>query len=229
LPDPEELMSKIWNQGQTSAYAHASYLPALGGLLLSNSPECLFEVKDNVIRTMPIKGTIRNTEKNAWERLRRSAKDQAELFMITDLLRNDLNLLKGDSARVVSKRNRLNVSGLIHQYSLIEKRLDLNVSLKQILGQMFPGGSITGAPKKRTMEIIRGLENRVRGHYTGSTIFLYNKNCTSSLNIRSAYIDYSEQTLSYSAGGGITLLSNPNQEYDEMLSKWESFKNLLLY
>ena len=93
---------------------------------------------------------------------------------------------------------------------------------------MFPGGSITGAPKKRTMEIIWELEGRRRGMYTGSTVVLHKNLKAASLNIRSAEINYINKKLSYNAGGGITLLSKADLEYSEMIAKWDSFKNLLL-
>ena len=224
----EKLISQVWRKEENrGAYAHASSIPFLNLLFLSNSPECLFEIKNDVIRTMPIKGTIRSDKEQAWELLKKNPKDQAELYMISDLLRNDLNLIQGGEAKVLRKKQKLKVHGLIHQFSLIEKRLAKGLSLKDILVKMYPGGSITGAPKKRTMEILWEVENRQRGFYTGSTIVFDGNLRAGSINIRSASINTADKKLSYSAGGGITLLSDCDSEYDEMLAKWESFKNLL--
>ena len=228
FPSPEELASSVWTKGKIGDFAHATFIPQLNFFFLSNTPECLFNLKKRSLRTMPIKGTIRSSEKDAWQKLSTSKKDQAELYMITDLLRNDFNSLgENGEVKVLAKKQALHVAGLIHQYSLIEKKLRSNYSLDELLNKIFPGGSITGAPKKRTMEIIEDIESRVRGLYTGSTLLFHQKLKGGSLNIRSALLDYCKKSLSYSAGGGITLLSNCEDEYDEMYSKWESFKNLL--
>jgi len=228
LPDPLALASSLWTNGKVGAFAHLTNIPSLNLCFFSNTPECLFDLKQRRMRTMPIKGTIRSNGPEAWKKLERSKKDQAELYMITDLLRHDFNSIgENGQVRVLAKKCPLEVSGLIHQYSLIEKTLDQNFSLDYVLEQIFPGGSITGAPKLRTMEIILDIEDRERGLYTGSTIVFHQNLKGSSLNIRSALINYSQKSVSYNAGGGITLLSNCKEEFDEMYAKWESFQNLL--
>ena len=92
---------------------------------------------------------------------------------------------------------------------------------------MFPGGSITGAPKKRVMSILHKLEKKPRGFYCGSTLLLTPKKAQASINIRSAIFDLKTQELSYKAGGGITLLSTAQNEFLEMTYKRDSFIKLL--
>ncbi|MFZ8934302.1 MAG: chorismate-binding protein, partial [Bacteriovoracaceae bacterium] len=91
-----------------------------------------------------------------------------------------------------------------------------------------PGGSVTGAPKKRVLDILRQLESRDRGFYCGSTILLYKNAIAASINIRSAEIDLESNIMSYSSGGGITLLSKSSLEYKEMYKKLESFTQLFV-
>jgi para-aminobenzoate synthetase component 1 len=233
--DPLSIMGSLWKTPNARApYGHASFIPSINKFYLSNSPESLFELSKKgqqfCIRTRPIKGTIAN-ENNSnqnWKRLLKSEKDRAELYMITDLMRNDLSRIQKPNARVIKKRSRLFVPGLIHQYSLIEAFLDSTINLFEIIKSLFPGGSITGAPKKRVLEILQKLEKRDRGFYCGSTILLYKKIMASSINIRSAEINLKNNKLYYSSGGGITLLSTAEQEYQETLRKLESFTKLFV-
>ena len=92
---------------------------------------------------------------------------------------------------------------------------------------LFPGGSITGAPKKRVMELINEIEGFERGLYCGSTILLYKGLRSGSINIRSTQIDFMQNEIKYGAGGGVTLLSKASDEYKEALGKLKSF--LLLF
>ena len=182
---------------KVGAYSHATYIDSLGKLFLSNSPECLFQIKKrnntSYIQTMPIKGTKKVEcdlqREQGWHELINSAKDQAELFMITDLMRNDLTKLTKNKSTVLNKKLPLNVPGLIHQFSLIESEIKGQTDLKSIIQCLFPGGSITGAPKKRAMQIISELEDNPRGFYCGSTVLCYEDICLASLNIWSAEVD----------------------------------------
>ena len=226
----EDICSSLWASSDNIApYAHASFIEQLDLLILSNSPECLFNSKINQlgtdIWTMPIKGTMPRSSnwKKDWKKLRDSKKDQGELNMITDLLRNDLTRIELTSSNVIRKNSPLLVPRIIHQYSLISTKLSKEVNLLQIIKAMFPGGSITGAPKQRVMNILRDIEKRNRGIYCGSTILINKNECSSSINIRTASIDLKSRKLTYSAGGGITLLSNCEDEFLEMYLKKDSF------
>lgn len=236
IDNPLAFIRYVWNKTlAVGAYAHGTYIDSLGKLYLSNSPECLFEIKKEkksyVLYTMPIKGTIKAKneaeKKEKWQQLISSEKDQAELFMITDLLKNDLTRISMNPAVVINKKLPLFVPGLVHQYSKIKVELDGSTNLDQIIKATFPGGSITGAPKKRVMEIIHHVEAYERGFYCGSTIVLHKDIKSASINIRSAVLDYTQNELFYGAGGAITLLSQPKSEFDESYAKMESFLQFL--
>ena len=175
---------------------------------------------------MPIKGTLKVEDADydkAWKELERDEKNQAELYMITDLMRNDLTKLTLKPAKVVHNKYPLHVPGLIHQFSVIESSLSPNQNMCNIVKSLFPGGSITGAPKKNTMELIEKIEKFKRGFYCGSTILCYKNRKTASINIRSAEIDYTQNEVKYGAGGGITLQSQALEEFEETLNKLKSF------
>lgn len=213
----------IWkNKTKRGAFAHATYIPQLKKLFLSNSPECLFKKRGHHLYSYPIKGTALPSQK---DRLF-VEKNISELDMITDLMRNDLAKLTEERAVVVYTRKILKVPGLLHAYSIIKAPLKKSFSLYDLSRVIFPGGSITGAPKKRVMELISQIEGTKRGFYCGSTLLLDGALATASINIRSASIDFSTKELSYGAGGGITLLSNVQEEFQEMLAKRDSFINL---
>lgn len=227
---PKELCSKLWQSEETRAqYAHATYLPSLDKLFLSNSPECLFQARNTLdlvdIWTMPIKGTMPRLKdwKSAWKKLIGSKKDKGELDMITDLLRNDLTKIEHSYTKVIKRRAPLLVPKIVHQYSLIKTTLSKAVSLYEVIVSMFPGGSITGAPKKSVMKILSHIEKERRGFYCGSTLLLDEQKKCASINIRSSEIDLSSCELKYHAGGGITLLSKCEDEFLEMHLKKDSF------
>ncbi len=226
----EEICSKLWElEENRSPYAHATYLPTLDRLYLSNSPECLFQGDLSSARpkvwTMPIKGTLPRGKnwREAWRKLKSSKKDQGELNMITDMLRNDLTRIDLQVARVAKKCAPLVVPRIIHQYSVVEADLREQTSLLNILKAMFPGGSITGAPKINVMKILKNIESSPRGFYCGSTILIDEEIFASSINIRSAEIELKSRMMHYHAGGGITLLSKVDEEFLEMYLKKDSF------
>jgi anthranilate/para-aminobenzoate synthase component I len=224
--DPRDINNYFFSQ-ELSAYAHSTFLG--DEMILSNSPECLFQYRHNRIFTMPIKGTVKRGKnwKEDWQKLQNDPKEEAELNMITDLLRNDLNRLEEPKARVVKKKAPLLVPGLLHQYSLISLKLKKPLSLLHTLECLFPGGSVTGAPKKRVMEIIQEVERYQRGIYCGSTLLCLGDQKVASINIRTAQLSIGDKLWRYGAGGGITLLSRPTTEFQEMESKVSSFLTLL--
>lgn len=225
--DPRDISSFFFSRKGLGAYAHMTYLG--DQMILSNSPECLFQYRQNEIFAMPIKGTMQRKGdwKKQWAQMLADPKEEAELVMITDLLRNDLNRLSKPCAKVKKLRAPMLVPGLLHQYSLISLRIIEDVSLLKTMECLFPGGSVTGAPKKRVMEIIQSVERYSRGIYCGSTLLCLGKDKVASINIRTASIDLGERIWRYGAGGGITLLSKPVYEFQEMESKVKSFLTLL--
>ena len=225
--DPRDLSEFLFSAKGAGAYAHATYWGEK--FILSNSPECLFEYSRGTISTRPIKGTmiVDGDWKKSWKKILASKKEESELIMITDLLKNDLNRLGTSGARVLKLRAPLRVPGLVHQYSLISLKIEEAISLLKTLQSLFPGGSVTGAPKKKVMEIIQRVERFERGIYCGSTILLWKKRKSASINIRTAEIDLMERIWRLGAGGGVTLLSSPVAEFQEMESKVKSFLTLL--
>lgn len=231
----EDILNRLWAKKENrGAYAHASVIPYLNKVYISNSPECLFQIKSkkegHLLWSMPIKGSqkIENNFKDTWEKLKSCKKNQAELYMITDLLRNDLSKIENPGAVVIKKKYPLRVPNILHQFSLVSVLLNKDIGLYKIIASLFPGGSITGAPKKRVMEILKDLEfTGPRGFYCGSSIILYKNIKAASINIRSATMDFETKDFSYGSGGGITLLSGMKDEFKEMELKIGSFLNLL--
>lgn len=224
--DPRDINNFFFSKN-LSAYAHSTFLG--DEMILSNSPECLFQYQKNEIFTMPIKGTMKRGQnwKKDWEEMLLDQKEEGELNMITDLLRNDLNRLDKPRARVIKTRAPLLVPGLLHQYSLLSVKPEGPLSLLKSLECLFPGGSVTGAPKKRVMQIIQSVERYQRGIYCGSTLLCLGDRKVASINIRTASLSIGDRLWRYGAGGGITLLSRPTFEYQEMEHKVSSFLTLL--
>ncbi len=225
--DPKDIMDFFFSQNGLGAYAHGTFMG--DEMILSNSPECLFQYRDHEVFTMPIKGTkIRQKDwRKDWKALKKDPKERGELIMIADLLRNDLNRLEKPRAKVIKLQAPLLVPNLLHQYALLSVKLEKSISLLKVLECLFPGGSVTGAPKKRTMEILQDVERFQRGLYTGSTLLCYEDKKVASINIRTAQVSIGDRLWRYAAGGGITLLSKAVFEFQEMEAKVSSFLTLL--
>ncbi|MBX7147883.1 anthranilate synthase component I family protein [bacterium] len=197
------------------------------GHILSFSPECFMETKGREIATYPIKGTVgRSHEKNEdallQDRLKTSQKDKAEHVMIVDLERNDLGrICKAGSVNVSPLFGIESFSHVHHLVSRVSGILKEGIGFKEILEALFPGGSITGAPKRRAVEIIAELEENPRFVYTGALGF-WGTGGLSVLNIpiRTLYVE-GEIVAGY-AGGGIVVDSTAQKEYEEMILKIES-------
>lgn len=220
---------EIWpwkKREEISHFAHSLILEREKFLFLSNSPECLFQTRTYKetfqVYSMPIKGTYPEGERIP----EKDPKNQAELDMITDLIRNDLSSVGKAYSKVLKRREILKVPGLQHQFSLLGVTLKKKPTLLELLRGLFPGGSITGAPKRRVMELIAEIENGPRGFYCGSTILSLGGEWEASINIRSAEVDLSRRELTYGAGGGITVLSDEFEERKEMEGKLTSFTRL---
>ncbi len=186
------------------------------------SPESFIQIKNGIISSFPMKGTIDASLPNAGELLLEDPKESAEHTTIVDLIRNDLSQVasKVEVARYrYMDRLRTHDKEILQVSSEITGRLPENFHhhIGTILDVLLPAGSISGAPKKRTLEIIREAETGPRGYYTGVFGIFDGKNLDSAVMIR--YIEQTDQGLQYRSGGGITHLSNPRAEYQEMLDK----------
>ena len=188
--------------------------------IISASPERFVKINNNIIETKPIKGTIarlNNTKLDLinQQTLSNSIKDIAENTMIVDLLRNDLSkICISESIRVKELCKLYSFHNVHHLISTIQGKLSPKNNIFDFITNLFPGGSITGAPKIRAMQIIQELEKIPRGIYCGCiAYFSCNNKVDSSIAIRT--IIYHNQQLKVAAGGAITLLSNPDDEYEE--------------
>lgn len=183
-------------------------------IISSTSPERFLLVKDRALETRPIKGTHQDADF-----LASSTKDRAENIMIVDLLRNDLSKSCSDDSVTVEKLCEIeSYSGLHHLVSVVTGTLRSGIDAPEALLAAFPGGSITGAPKIRAMEIIAELEPFQRGPYCGCIGYI-GFDGTMDMNIAIRTLVFTEGKAIYHAGGGITANSNPAEEYDETLLK----------
>ena len=196
--------------------------------VLSLSPELFFQRTGDEIVTRPMKGTAKRGSWPAEDQrqavwLQNSTKNRAENIMIVDLVRNDLGKVSElGSVRVSSFFDLEKFPTLWQLTSTVQSRLCKNTSLWDLFAALFPCGSITGAPKIRTMEIIEELETKARGPYTGAIGFLKpGGDCIFNVAIRTVVFDSSSNKVSFSVGGGITIDSTPELEYEECLLKAE--------
>ncbi len=192
--------------------------------LMSNSPERFLRIRDGAIETMPIKGTAKRgrcwtEDMEMVEMLKRDPKENAEHIMIVDLERNDLGrVCQYGSVRVVKGRAIETYPTLHHMVSTVSGNLKEGVHPVDAIRACFPGGSVTGAPKIRAMEIIDELEPTARGPYTGAIGYIdFSGNVDLNIAIRTAII--CKGRLFYQAGGGIVADSDPEKEYEETLLK----------
>ncbi len=192
--------------------------------VLSFSPELFFHLSGDRIRTVPMKGTRprgKTPEEDhiLREALRTSPKDRAENVMIVDLLRNDLGRIARPGTVTVPVLFAVESFPTVHQMiSVVEARLLAGQNLSDVLTVLFPGGSVTGAPKKRAVEILSELEVWERGVYTGAIGVVYPwGEAVFSLAIRTLQV--AGTTALYGAGGGIVLDSDPEEEWRELWQK----------
>lgn len=202
----------------------SSFLDMDAFQIISNSPERLLKIEGRTAQTEPIKGTRRRGASKAedqalMEELKKSPKERAEHVMIVDLERNDLGMIcETGSVKVTEFERVLTLPGLHHMVSSITGRIKEGLSTPQCLKAIFPGGSITGAPKIRAMEIIDELEPTPRGLYTGALGWMdFSGDLDISMAIRTAI--YKDETIHLSVGSGIVIDSVPEEEYDETILK----------
>ena len=189
---------------------------------ISFSPESFMKIKENKIYTFPMKGTIDASVKNAREVLLNDKKETYEHNTIVDLMRNDLAMIsknvKINRFRFIDKI-KTQKGSILQVSSEIEGELkaDWKTNFADLLLKILPAGSVSGAPKQKTVEIIQESENQKRGYYTGVFGVFDGENVDSSVLIR--YIEKKEDKLIYRSGGGITSKSNADFEYKELLQK----------
>lgn len=195
----------------------------------SLSPEQFILIQDGMITTKPIKGTVARSldpelDKSLLNQLLTSQKDQAELYMIIDLLRNDLGkVCEFGSVEVLESKSVQKLEKMYHTYGLIRGKIKKEIHPIEALLSMSPGGSITGCPKKRVCETIYKLEDHPRGVYTGTIGYIL-PDGTLNFNIAIRTILQEGKKLTLGVGGGITIDSNVNDEYNETIAKASSFQ-----
>lgn len=216
-----DLFSRL---AEASPAPYAAYLDFGDEQIVSSSPERFLQIADGQATTRPIKGTrsagASEAEAAAGAReLAESEKDRSELLMIVDLERNDLGrVCEPGSVRVDDLFRLERYSTVIHQTADVSGRLEGGRSAIDCVKAMFPGGSITGAPKIRAMQIIDELERGERGIYTGS-IGYFDASGAVDLNIAIRTLRIADGRLSFQVGGGIVWDSVPESEYEETLLK----------
>lgn len=202
--------------------AHAPYKLRVKDQFVCFSPEPFITIEENTIHTYPMKGTIDASIPNAIETILNDPKEFAEHTMIVDLLRNDLGIvaknIKVETFRYITtidtgdkKLHQVSshISGLLHN--------NWKDNAGELISALLPAGSISGTPKRKTVEIIEEVEGYERGYFTGVFGHFDGKNLYSAVAIR--FIENSNGKLTYKSGGGITADSICEGEYKEMLDK----------
>ncbi|WP_415407333.1 aminodeoxychorismate synthase component I [Sulfurovum sp. CS9] len=203
-------------------YARAKFKLYFKDEFICFSPERFVEIEENTIATYPMKGTIDANLPHAKETILTNEKEMAEHVMIVDLMRNDLGII-GSEVEVekfryvekikAGKKELLQVSSKITAKLPFDWKNNLGTLLKQIL----PAGSISGTPKKSTVNIINHVEDYDRGFYTGIFGVFDGETLRSGVMIR--FIEKEENSLVYKSGGGITIDSDAKSEYEELIDK----------
>ncbi len=207
---------------------YAAYIDGGDFHIVSASPEMFITITDGVIGTKPIKGTrprvsqtgqYKQINAKNFEQLVKSEKEQAELNMIIDLERNDVaRICKPGTRKVVQPRTIESYPTVFHAVATVAGQLREKITFCDILRSLFPGGSITGAPKIRSMEIIDETEPTERGVYTGSIGFI-GIDGSACLNIAIRTIIIKDQKAFAQTGGGIVADSDPQAEWAETITK----------
>lgn len=202
---------------------YGAYIDLNGIQIVSSSMELLLDIEDGIAKTRPIKGTSPRTgdpgkDRESLEYLLSSEKDRSELLMVSDMERNDMNrFCVPGSVKVVSFYHPEEYATVFHTVTDIEGKLRPDAGVGEAFGCMFPGGSITGAPKDVCMEAIDVLEKDRRGVYTGSIGMFSNHRTQVNIAIRT--LVHNNGTYSLGIGGGITFESDPDSEYRETVQK----------
>ena len=225
--NPFALFEALYRQNPAPFFA---YVNAGDHHILSTSPERFIHQNGRRVETRPIKGTRPRGKSEPEDRALRDAlldspKDDAELSMIVDLLRNDLGkVCLGGSVRVAQHKRLEAYQNVYHLVSIVEGKLKKKCNSVDLIRATFPGGSITGCPKIRSMEIIDELEPHRRHIYTGSIGYIsFHDTMDLSVAIRTAII--CNNKMIFSVGGGIVYDSVPEDEFEETLHKGATLMN----
>ncbi|WP_349942394.1 aminodeoxychorismate synthase component I [Fulvimarina sp. MAC8] len=220
--DPLALYARL---RQTNAAPFGAFLDCGEMVVASSSPERFLSLTaDGHVETRPIKGTAKRSADEAEDtalsaELLASEKDRAENVMIVDLMRNDLSrVCKADSVEVPVLCGLETYAAVHHLVSVVTGELQAELGPAELIGATFPGGSITGAPKIRAMDIITEIEKTRRGPYCGSIGYI-GFDGAMDLNIAIRTVTFEDGTARLAAGGGITVLSDPKAEYEETFTK----------
>jgi para-aminobenzoate synthetase len=221
-PDPDLL---FYNMRIYNPAPYATYINFENNIkICSSSPERFLNFSKNIIEAKPIKGTIKRgknikEDTELKEELRNSEKDKAENLMVVDMLRNDLGKLCENGSVVVEKLFNIETFASVHQMvSTIKGKVNSKVNQIDIIKSIFPGGSMTGAPKIRSINILEEIERRSRGVYSGIMGYIsYSNNFDMNIVIRTCIINNNKLTIG--TGGAITILSDEEAEYQEILLK----------
>ena len=211
---------------------YSAYICADEMNIISCSPEQFVSLNGATVSTKPIKGTVKRSNCTAQDKelateLLNCEKNRAENLMIVDLLRNDLGKVCQPGSIKVSKLFDIeSFENIHHLVSTVTGKINSNSTAIDLIKSCFPGGSITGAPKIRAMEIIEELEQSRRGVYCGSIGFIsFNGTMNTNIAIRTAITK--NNTIYYWAGGGIVADSDADSEYEEVLTKSSAFLSIL--
>lgn len=230
--NPPALYQQLTN---LSPNPFACYYKIDHSYLLCASPERFLQKKGNKLISQPIKGTIsRNLNNDALdlqlkEALKLSEKDKSENVMVVDLVRNDLSKVCTEGTVLVKELFGIYSFPQVHQMiSTIEGELSRSTPFSSILKACFPMGSMTGAPKKRVMELIDQYEPTKRGLYSGAVGYIDPQgDFDFNVVIRSILYNEKNKYLGYQVGGGITFYSDPEKEYEECLLKAAAIRKVL--
>ncbi len=213
-----EFATGLWAAAGPSS--HRAYIGLPEGTVVSASPERLVRVSDGVAESEPIKGTAPLGE---WERLSASTKDRAEHVMIVDLVRSDLGrVARPGGVSVPRLFGYLSTPYVEHMVSAVRAELRPDVTAADVLRAVFPGGSVTGTPKVRAMEVIRELEPVARGPAFGSVVTVGTDGAIeASITIRTAWVAGGD--VRYWCGGAVVWDSDPEAERTEAWAKAQPF------
>lgn len=228
---PTGVYSKIRKLSNAPFLAHFQYK---NHHVLSGSPELFFEKEQNLIRCAPIKGTrprgLNGVEDAALKNeLKNNVKERAENIMIVDLVRHDLSQIAIVNSVKVDSLCSVHSFETVHQLiSNVSAELKPSVKFSEIVEKLFPVGSMTGAPKISAVKYTDALEPSPRITYSGALGWIKpSGDIVSSVSIRGVYYDSENQYISVSVGGAITALSEPEDEYDECLTKLKMMQSAL--
>ncbi len=210
---------------------YSAFINCGNNIIISASPELFFHFKKGKIITKPMKGTGKRGINISQDilcknNLGSSKKDRAENLMIVDLIRNDLGRIsKFGSVKVKELFSLEKYESVYQMISVIQSKISGNLKFGGIIENLFPCGSITGAPKIRTMEIIKELEKEERGIYTGAIGFINNNEAIFNVPIRTIVLNKENRSGEIGIGSGVTWYSDPQKEYDETVLKSNFFTN----